>query len=158
MKKISALLLLAVLSITLLIGCNSPLYNDLEQFVNVDMQPVYDNIEKLEKEMETWEDASDDSVIKKSITDTALPLVEDSLARLEKISPETDEVKELKAEYVKGMNSFKEGFETLAEGCDTQDQTTIDNGYASINEGYDALEKYFDSLDALADKAGATLE
>ena len=38
MKKIFALLLMVVMSFTLLTGCSDPVYDDLENFLNVEMK------------------------------------------------------------------------------------------------------------------------
>ena len=125
MKKIFALLLMAVMAFTLLTGCSDPVYDDLENFLNVEMVEVNAEYEKLTAEVRTWETLEDDAAIKKSIDDTLLPLVNGSLEKLKDITPETEEVKAIKDKYVKVMETYKTGFEALSEGCETQDEATI---------------------------------
>ena len=52
MKKILALLLMVVMSFALLTGCGSdPVYDDLENFLNVEMVEInadYENLKKLQ--------------------------------------------------------------------------------------------------------------
>ena len=73
MKKIFALLLMAVMSVTLLAGCGTdPVYEDLSNFLNVEMVEVNAEYEKLTAEVGTWETLEDDAAIKKSIDDNAL--------------------------------------------------------------------------------------
>ena len=43
MKKIFSLLLMAVMAFTLLTGCSDPVYDDLENFLNVEMKEVTEN-------------------------------------------------------------------------------------------------------------------
>ena len=68
MKKIFALLLMVVMSVTLLAGCGSdPVYDDLENFLNVEMVEINADYEKITAEVGTWETLEDDIAIKKSI-------------------------------------------------------------------------------------------
>ena len=119
MKKIFALLLMVIMSVTLLAGCGTdPVYEDLSNFLNVEMVEVNAEYEKLTAEVGTWETLEDDIAIKKSIDDTLLPLVNGSLEKLKDINPETEEVKAIKDKYVKVMETYKTGFEALSEGCE----------------------------------------
>ena len=67
MKKILALLLMFVMSFTLLTGCSNPVYDDLENFLNVEMVDVNADYTKITTEVGTWETLEDDNAIKKSI-------------------------------------------------------------------------------------------
>lgn len=68
MKKILALLLMVVMSFALLTGCGSdPVYDDLENFLNVEMVEINADYEKITAEVGTWETLEDDAAIKKSI-------------------------------------------------------------------------------------------
>ena len=158
MKKLLSILLVTVMSFTLLTGCSDPVYDDLLNFLNVEMTEVNANYEKITAEVGTWENVEDDAAIAKSISDVLLPLVDGSLAKLNDITPETEEVKEIKAKYVKVMDAYKKGFEALHEGCETQDEATINAGTESIGKAVELLDEYNKALEELAKEFGAQVE
>jgi hypothetical protein len=159
MKKILALLLMVVMSFALLTGCGSdPVYDDLENFLNVEMVEINADYEKITAEVGTWETLEDDTAIKKSIDDTLLPLVNGSLEKLKDITPETEEVKAIKDKYVKVMETYKTGFETLSEGCETQDEATINAGSQKLEEAVELLDEYNKALEELAKEHGSEVE
>ncbi len=159
MKKIFALLLMVIMSVTLLAGCGTdPVYEDLSNFLNVEMVEVNAEYEKLTAEVGTWETLEDDIAIKKSIGDTLLPLVNGSLEKLKDINPETEEVKAIKDKYVKVMETYKTGFETLSEGCETQDEATINAGSQKLEEAVELLDEYNKALEELAKEHGSEVE
>ncbi|MBR5506518.1 MAG: hypothetical protein IKV88_00550 [Clostridia bacterium] len=158
MKKFFALLLMVVMSFTLLTGCSDPVYDDLENFLNVEMKEVNEEYTKLTAEVGTWETLEDDAAIKKSIDDTLLPLVNGSLEKLKGINPETEEVKAIKDKYVMVMDAYKEGFEALSEGCETQDDATINAGSAKLEEAVELLDEYNKALEELAKDHGSEIE
>ena len=159
MKKIFALLLMVVMSVTLLAGCGTdPIQADLENFLNVEMTEVNADYTKITEEVGTWETLEDDTAIKKSIDDTLLPLVNGSLEKLKDITPETEEVKAIKDKYVKVMETYKTGFETLSEGCETQDEATINAGSQKLEEAVELLDEYNKALEELAKEHGSEVE
>ena len=155
MKKIFALLLMVVMSFTLLTGCSDPVYDDLENFLNVEMVEINADYEKITAEVGTWETLEDDTAIKKSIDDTLLPLVNGSLEKLKDITPETEEVKAIKDKYVKVMETYKTGFEALSEGCETQEEVTINAGSQKLEEAVELLDEYNKALEELAKERGS---
>ena len=158
MKKLLALLLMVVMSVTLLAGCSDPVYDDLENFLNVEMKQVNADYTKITEEVGKWETYEDDNAIKKSIDDTLLPLVEASLTALKDINPETEEVKAIKDKYVKVMDTYKVAFETLAEGCETQDEATISTATEKLEEAVSLLDEYNKALEELAKEHGSEVE
>ena len=158
MKKIFALLLMVVMSVTLLAGCSDPVYDDLENFLNVEMKQVNADYTKITEEVGKWETYEDDNAIKKSIDDTLLPLVEASLTALKDINPETEEVKAIKDKYVKVMDTYKVAFEILAEGCETQDEATINTATEKLEEAVSLLDEYNKALEELAKEHGSEVE
>lgn len=158
MKKIFALLLMVVMSFTLLTGCSDPVYDDLENFLNVEMKEVTENYTKITTEVGTWETLEDDAAIKKSIDDTLLPLVNGSLEKLKDINPETEEVKVIKDKYVKVMEAYKTGFEALSEGCETQDEAIVNAGNDKLVEAVELLDEYNKALEDLAKEHGSEVE
>ena len=159
MKKIFALLLMVVMSVTLLAGCGTdPVQADLENFLNVEMTEVNADYTKITEEVGKWEAYEDDAQILASINDTILPLVESSLAALKDINPETEEVKAIKDKYVKVMDTYKVAFETLSEGCETQDEATINAGSQKLEEAVELLDEYNKALEELAKEHGSEVE
>ena len=159
MKKIFSLLLMVVMSVTLLAGCGSdPVYDDLENFLNVEMAEVNADYTKITTEVGTWETLTDDAAIKKSIDDTLLPLVNGSLEKLKDITPETEEVKAIKDMYVKVMETYKTGFEALSEGCETQDDDTINAATEKLSEAVSLLDEYNKALEELSKEHGGEIE
>ncbi len=158
MKKIFALLLMVVMSVTLLAGCSDPVYDDLENFLNVEMKQVNADYTKITEEVGKWETYEDDNAIKASVNNTLLPLVEASLTALKDINPETEEVKAIKDKYVKVMDTYKVAFETLAEGCETQDEATISTATEKLEEAVSLLDEYNKALEELAKEHGLEVE
>ena len=159
MKKIFALLLMVVMSVTLLAGCGTdPIQADLENFLNVEMTDVNINYNRLTEEVGKWETYEDDAQILASINDTLLPLVDASITALKDINPETEEVKAIKDKYVKVMDAYKVAFETLAEGCETQEDETINAGSAKLEEAVELLDEYNKALEELAAKFDLEVE
>ena len=158
MKKILALILMALMSFTLLTGCSDPVFDDLENFLNVEMKEVNADYTKITTEVGTWETLVGDADIKKSIDDTLLPLVNGSLEKLGGINPETEEVKAIKDKYVMVMDAYKAGFEALSEGCETQEEATINAGSAKLEEAVALLDEYNKALEELAKEHGSEVE
>ena len=158
MKKLLALLLMVVMSFTLLTGCSDPVYDDLSNFLNVEMVDVNADYTKITEEVGTWETLEDDAAIKKSIDDTLLPLVNGSLEKLKDITPETEEVKAIKDKYVKVMETYKTGFEALSEGCETQDDDTINAATEKLSEAVSLLDEYNKALEELSKEHGGEIE
>ncbi|MBE7037893.1 MAG: hypothetical protein E7404_03210 [Ruminococcaceae bacterium] len=158
MKKIVSLLLVLVMAFTLLTGCSDPVYDEFENFLNVEMVETNANYEKITAEAGKWEKFEEDAQLEASLKDVMLPLVEDSLERLGKISLETEEVKEIKAKYVKVMEAYKEGFTLILESIQKQDADKMNEGNEKINEGISLLDEYNKALETMAEKVGAEIE
>jgi len=158
MKKLLSLLLMAVMSVTLLTGCGNPVYDEFENFLNVEMTEVNANYEKITAEAGKWGEFEEDAQLESSVKDVMLPLVDDSLQRLEKINPETEEVKEIKDKYVKVMEAYKEGFTLIYESIQQQDVDKMNAGDTKINEIIELLNEYNAALEAMAEELGAEIE
>lgn len=158
MKKILECVLTAVMGLTLLTACGNPVYDDLENFMNVEMVEVNENYKKIAAEAGTWENIEDETELQTSIENNMLPYVNDSLEKLEKITPKTEEVKELKDTYVQIMQSYKEGFEEVLAGIKALDEDMMLSGNEKLENGLQALEEYNAALEALAADVGAEIE
>ncbi len=158
MKKLLALLLTLIMSATLFAGCSDPVYDDLSDFLNVQMTEVNAEYVSLTEEVGKWSTFEDDTAIAESLNNVLIPLVDSSLAKLENITPATDEVKALKEKYVDVMDAYKKGFTALLEGCETQEDATINEGYAALEEAVTLLDEYNKGLEDLAKEFGAEIE
>jgi len=158
MKKILALLLTLIMAATVLTGCSDPLYDDFENYLNVEMVDVNANYVKITEEAATWSDLDDVNMLAASVNDTLLPLVNDSLEKVNAIQPATDEVKDLKAKYIKVMDAYKAGFELIAAAVAEDSVDKMNEGNEKITEGITFLNEYNAALEALADQVGAEIE
>ncbi len=158
MKKLLSIILMAVIAMAFLTGCSDPVYDDLSNFLNVEMKQVNEDYVKITEEVGKWEEMEDDIALSKSLSDVLIPLVDASLENLEEIDPATQEVEELKKKYIKVMDAYKKGFEALLEGCETQDEATINAGNDAVLEGVNLLDEYNKALEELADAHGAEIE
>lgn len=158
MKKIAELLLILAMSIVLLTGCGNPVYDDFQNFLNVEMTEVNENYEKIKAEVAGWENLEEDAQLEASLKDNLLPLVDSSLEKLETITPETEEVKALKDKYVKVMEAYKEGFGEILEGVSELDEEKMLEGNEKVEAGISLLTEYNDALEALAEEVGAEIE
>ena len=158
MKKILALLLTLIMAATVLTGCSDPLYDDFENYLNVEMVDVNANYVKITEEAATWSDLDDVNMLAASVNDTLLPLVNDSLEKVNAIQPATDEVKDLKAKYIKVMDAYKAGFELIAAAVAEDSVDKMNEGNEKITEGITFLDEYNAALEALADQVGAEIE
>ena len=158
MKKFTALLIAAVMMLTSLTGCSNAVYDDFHNFLNVEMVEVNANYDKLLEELAVWDTLEYDAEIAEFIKASLIPLVDDSLAKLTKINPETDEVKEIKAKYVKVMEAYKAAFDDMYTAFSTGDEAVLEEGNAHLDEGMVLLDEYNAALEALAAEVGAEIQ
>ncbi len=158
MKKIIALLLVVVMSFALLTGCSDPLYDDFENYLNVQTTEVNANYEKLTAEAASWADKEDDAQFIKSLQDVLIPIVEDSLTKLASINPATEEVKAVKDKYVRALEAYKEGFFAILDGFKAQDADKINAGNENVQKGVTLIDEYNQALEELAAEVGAEIQ
>lgn len=157
MKKISALLLTGLMAFMCLTGFGDPLYDDFDNFLNTEMTGVNENYDKITEETGLWANFEEDAELESSLEDVLLPLVNDSIAQLEGISPATDEVKALKDKYSQIMSAYKEGFELILAGLREQDEEKMNAGTAKVEEGLAFLDEYNAGLESLAEEVGGEI-
>lgn len=158
MKKFTALLIATVMMLASLTGCTNAVYDDFQNFLNVEMVEVNANYDKLLEELAVWDTLEYDAEIAEFIKASLIPLVDDSLAKLTEINPETDEVKEIKAKYVKVMEAYKAAFEDMYTAFSTGDEAVLEEGNAHLDEGMVLLDEYNAALEALAAEVGAEIQ
>lgn len=157
MKKALSIILLAVLAVTLLAGCGNPVYDDFENFLNVEMADVNAIYEEIKAEAATWSEMEDIADLSASITNVLLPLCDESLAKLAEINPATEEVQALKAKYVAVIEAYKEGFTLTEAAVAANSVEQMEEGSAKITEGITLLDEYNAALEALAEEVGAEI-
>ena len=158
MKKFTALLIAVVMMLTSLTGCSNAVYDDFQNFLNVEMVEVNANYDKLLEELAVWDTLEYDAEIAEFIKASLIPLVDDSLAKLTKINPETVEVQEIKAKYVKVMEAYKAAFDDMYTAFSTGDEAVLEEGNAHLDEGMVLLDEYNAALEALAAEVGAEIQ
>ena len=158
MKKFTALLIAAVMMLTALTGFSNAVYDDFQNFLNVEMVEVNANYDKLLEELAVWDTLEYDAEIAEFIKASLIPLVDDSLAKLTKINPETVEVQEIKAKYVKVMEAYKAAFDDMYTAFSTGDEAVLEEGNAHLDEGMVLLDEYNAALEALAAEVGAEIQ
>ena len=158
MKKYIALLLVAVMSLALLTACGNTVYDEFENYINVEVAKVNENYTKVTEEAGKWAEFEEDAQLVASINDTMLPLVEESLEILGKIAPESEEVKDIHNKYIKVWDAYKEGFTLVLEGFEAQDEEKVAAGNEKLTEGISNLDEYNAALNALAEELGGEIE
>ena len=158
MKKVVSLLLMLVIACTMLTACSDPVYDEFENFLNVEMVDVNANYEKIKEEAGSWSNLTTDEEFITSLKDVLLPLVDDSLAKVNAIVLETEEVKVVRAKYVKVMERYKEGFTLILEGFEEQSEEKLNEGNDKITEAIELLDEYNAALEELAEQVGAEVE
>ncbi len=158
MKKVLALILTGIMALAFFTGCSDPLYDDFENFLNVQMVDVNANYEELKAELTSWENVEDIEALKTSVSDKLLPLINDSMEKLDAIEPATEEVKAVKEKYVKVMDAYKEGFEMIEEALHTNDEAKMAEGNEVLTEGVALLDEYNAALEKLAEEVGCEIE
>lgn len=158
MKKFLALTLALVMSLSLLTACSDPIADELTNFVNVDMVAINENYEAIKAEAATWSNLETIEQLVASTTDTLLPLVNDSLAKLDAIVLETEEVGALKGKFVAVMQAYKEGFELILQAAQNNDEAIMQQGNDKIAEGIALVDEYNAAMEALAEEHGLTIE
>ena len=158
-KKVMAGMLMGIMVIGMLTGCcGDPVADDFEKFLNTDMVDVNANYDKIKEESAKWGDLETNEEIKDSINNGIMPNIDDSLDKLSKIKPETDEVKAIKEKYVKVMEAYKEGYTKMLEACDTNDEQTVTEATEKIDEGIKLLDDYNNALESLAKEKDMKIE
>ena len=158
-KKITALLLIAVMAVTFMTGCGTdPILDDLSNYLNVEMAEINANhtaIGEHDAKMRTLED---DEALAVYIEENILPLVYDSIQKLESVNPSTEEVLVLKEVYSAMMGAYKGGYEALCAGCITQDDEVIASAVELLEAAAETLDIYNQEVEALVSEHGGEVE
>lgn len=143
--------------LVILSGCSNPVYDDFENYINVEMREVSENYEKITTEAVRWAEFKEDAQYITSIEAVILPLVNDSIERLENINPVTEDIQAIKARYVKVMDAYKEGFTLILDGFKEPDEDKMTAGIDKITYGISLLSEYNTTLEEKAKELGAEI-
>ncbi|MBE6964416.1 MAG: hypothetical protein IJ949_03695 [Oscillospiraceae bacterium] len=158
MKKIITLALALVMVLALFTACADPVETELTNFLNVEMVDVNANYEKIKEEVGKWESMASDADFGKSLDEVLIPLCDDSLAKVNAIVLETEEVKDVQAKYVKVMETYKEGFKMMSDAVVAGDEAKVTEGTEKLGEAVAFLDEYNAALEALAAQFGSEIE
>ena len=151
MKKLLSLALTFMMAVTLLTGCGSdPILEDLEQYLNVDMNEVNGKYDIVKTESGNLANMESVDELLSSVNDTILPAIYEAIDLLAAVEPETAEVKTIKEKYESTFLAYKEGFEMFATALETEDENLLDQANTKIEEGLDLLNDYNAALEELA--------
>ena len=158
MKKIITLSLALVMVLALFTACGDPVEAELTNFLNVEMVDVNANYEKLKEEVGKWETMEEDADFIKSLDEVLIPLCDDSLAKVNAIALETEEVKNVQAKYVKVMETYKGSFEMMSAAAKAGDAEKVQESMESLGEAVTYLDEYNAALEELAAQFGSEIE
>lgn len=157
-KKIISLVLSLIFMGGLLTACSSdPVKDEFVNFLNVQMVEVNELYEDLKDGYANWDNLETDEELKDSINNTLKPLAASMLEKLAEIDPKTDEVKQLKEQFVSVVNKFNESFDLTIQYLDSQDESYLDQANAKVDEALATLNEYNTNLESLAKQYDLTV-
>lgn len=157
MRKIVSVLIVVFLIVAFFTSCSDPVRRDFEEYLE-HMGDIEENHEKIKDEMGKWQDFKVDAELSKNIYVEVLPLVENSLVKLEEMTPKTEKVTKLKDDYYNVMLTYKAAFIYFMEGIDYAESTRVDEGIAKIYEAAKLDSEYRESLQELSETLNIEIE
>lgn len=159
MKKLVAVVLTLAMTMATLTGCGSdPVADEFQKFLNTDMVQVNANYETIKTDVGTIDSLPDDASMAALLKDKVIPKVDESLALLEKIEVNTDEVKAIKGKYKVVLDTYKDSFETMLTALESGDEAMMNEGIGKIDDALAALDEYNAALESLAKEKNLKVE
>lgn len=131
--------------------------DDLENYMNVEMAEINESFNTISDEISAW-DTDDVEGIIANISDVLLPIIEDSLDKIEEVSPVTEEVQNLKDMYEDVLLAYGDGFASIIEAYENDDEAAMDEALAKTSDALDLVGEYNAALEELAEANGMTVE
>ncbi len=131
--------------------------DDLENYMNVEMAEINESFNTISDEISAW-DTDDVEGIIANISDVLLPIIEDSLDKIEEVSPATEEVQNLKDMYEDVLLAYGDGFASIIEAYENDDEAAMDEALAKTSDALDLVGEYNAALEELAEANGMTVE
>lgn len=159
MKKLLTLALTLVMALSMLTACGTdPVAAELTTFINEQMADVNANYNAITTELSNWETFSEDSQVAESLKNVLLPLVDESIEKINQITLSTTEVSDLKNKIANVMALYKESFTLLLEGTEEGNDDLLTQGSTKLEEGLATLDDYNASLENLATQHSLEIE
>lgn len=131
--------------------------DDLENYMNVEMAEINESFNTISDEISAW-DTDDVEGIIANISDVLLPIIEDSLDKIEEVSPVTEEVQNLKDMYEDVLLAYGDGFASIIEAYENDDEAAMDEALTKTSDALDLVGEYNAALEELAEANGMTVE
>lgn len=131
--------------------------DDLENYMNVEMAEINESFNTISDEISAW-DTDDVEGIIANISDVLLPIIEDSLDKIEEVSPATEEVQNLKDMYEDVLLAYGDGFASIIEAYENDDEAAMDEALTKTSDALDLVGEYNAALEELAEANGMTVE
>lgn len=125
--------------------------------MNVEMAEINESFNTISDEISAW-DTDDVEGIIANISDVLLPIIEDSLDKIEEVSPATEEVQNLKDMYEDVLLAYGDGFASIIEAYENDDEAAMDEALAKTSDALDLVGEYNAALEELAEANGMTVE
>lgn len=161
-RKIIMYIFLVLFIPFILIGCdkNNEVHDDLFSYINDQLPRVIvlenealDHYLSIVGENYTSDDESF-SVLKKLV----IPKYTEFVTELEKITPKTDEVKEVHAIYVDAAKQHLSSFEMFKVALEKKDADMVDKANKSLSDARKKIDTFKDALYKLASKNNIELK
>ncbi|MDR7078537.1 Tfp pilus assembly protein PilP [Neobacillus niacini] len=157
-KRILAVMVFGCLLV--LAGCGGPVQDDILNYINEDLKSAQNLEVKAVSAYEGVAGANytDDQTMHNALVTAVIPTYTKLLNELESVNIETDELKEIHAIYLSGVQKQFSAFEKIIEAIEKQDSNIIDEANKLLEEGRLQIEDYNDKLDALAEENNVEIE
>lgn len=166
MKKKLYILTLSVAIACTLFGCGKKkeeatdtvdVKADVVEFVNTELPPVKANADQAVGIYNAYFAATereDLATFKAQLQDTAIPTLETAIVDLNAIEVATDEVKELKALYLQGLQQEFEAMKMVVSAIDSENLDYLTQADTMIKDADASMTSYKNKLNEIATQQG----
>jgi hypothetical protein len=144
--------LFAVL-LVLLCGCQNPVKMDVKSYSNQIKFLMEDEAAVLKR----WNSVSganfvNDGFMYQALDTYIIDNYDQFVSKIEKIQPQTKEVQDLHALYVKGAEKQLEAFKMMKDGLAKKDKTIMNNAYKIMTDGRNMEKEWATKFEELMKK------
>ena len=144
----------------LLVACGDPVADELEKYVNEDLEPLVEREEEVINEYDSVTGAgyTDDYTTFVHLDTVVIPLYLDFIADLESIKLENKEVRDVHEIFIAATNKQYDAMVKMLAALDQQDYELVGEANEMLTEGRAGLRDYQAELESLLDEHGMYLE